>query len=72
MLCPVRFLLINLLMPCSLSLANHELFWTGFEIYTSRALVEVDDEALSLLGDLRAKPVRSETLDTLFRSCRIL
>ncbi len=34
-----------------------------FEIYTSRALVEVDNEALPLSRDLRAKLVTSETLD---------
>jgi hypothetical protein len=38
---------------------------SGFEIYTSRALVEVDDEVTGLSRDLQAKLVTSETLESI-------
>ncbi len=38
---------------------------SGFEVYTSRALVEVDNEAMPVSRDLRAKLVTSEALDSI-------
>jgi hypothetical protein len=38
---------------------------SGFEIYTSRALVEVDDEVRAVSRDFEAKLVTSETLESI-------
>jgi hypothetical protein len=38
---------------------------SGFEIYTSQALVNIDDDVQTLSRDFKAKLVTSETLDSI-------